>query len=467
MGVAVSNWRLARAVSMAGQMGVVSGTAIDLVLARRLQMGDAGGHLKRAFEAFPIPRIAESVWAKYFREEAKDRLEAFKSKPMPTLNPGRALQELIVLGNFVEVFLAKEGHKGPVGINLLEKIQLPNVASLYGAMLAGVDYVLMGAGIPRQIPKILNQLAAMEPATMKVDVQGALPGEEYLTHFDPNEFKPEKPADFKRPDFLAIISSSTLAVSLTRKAQVPVDGFIIEGPTAGGHNAPPRGAMQLTEQGEPIYGDKDVPDLQAIAEIGLPFWMAGSYGREGKLKEARELGAQGIQVGTAFAYCEESGLDDKMKHRVVHLSKEHKVNVFTDPRCSPTGFPFKVVQIPETLSNNEVYEQRNRICDLGYLRTMYRKDDGSIGYRCGSEPIEDFLAKGGDIDETKGRKCVCNGLLAAIDMGQARKDGTVEIPIVTSGDDVATVAQFLPEGASSYSANDVIQTLLRSNGVTP
>ena len=29
------------------------------------------------------------------------------------------------------------------------------------------------------------------------------------------------------------------------------DGSVIEGPTAGGHNAPPRGRMQLTEAGEP------------------------------------------------------------------------------------------------------------------------------------------------------------------------------------------------------------------------
>ena len=37
MGVGVSSWRLARAVSALGQLGVVSGTALDQVLARRLQ----------------------------------------------------------------------------------------------------------------------------------------------------------------------------------------------------------------------------------------------------------------------------------------------------------------------------------------------------------------------------------------------------------------------------------------------
>ncbi|MDG4862734.1 hypothetical protein P8605_31820, partial [Streptomyces sp. T-3] len=43
MGVGVSGWQLARAVSRTGQLGVVSGTALDAVLARRLQLGDPGG----------------------------------------------------------------------------------------------------------------------------------------------------------------------------------------------------------------------------------------------------------------------------------------------------------------------------------------------------------------------------------------------------------------------------------------
>jgi len=66
------------------------------------------------------------------------------------------------------VFLAKEGHDGLVGINYLEKIQLPTLPSLYGAMLANVDYVLMGAGIPRAIPGALDHLAQGEPAQLKI-----------------------------------------------------------------------------------------------------------------------------------------------------------------------------------------------------------------------------------------------------------------------------------------------------------
>ena len=92
---------------------------------------------------------------------------------------------MTVVANFVEVFLAKEGHDGPVGINLLEKIQLPNLASLYGAMLAGVDYVLMGAGIPLEIPGALDRLARHEPTTLRLQVEGAAPDDAFVVRFDP------------------------------------------------------------------------------------------------------------------------------------------------------------------------------------------------------------------------------------------------------------------------------------------
>ena len=61
MGVAVSGWQLARAVSSLGQLGVISGTALDAVLVRRLQDGDAGGHVRRALEQFPFRPAVEAV----------------------------------------------------------------------------------------------------------------------------------------------------------------------------------------------------------------------------------------------------------------------------------------------------------------------------------------------------------------------------------------------------------------------
>ena len=149
MGVAVSSWPLARAVAAAGQMGVVSGTALDVVFARRLQLGDPGRQLRQALAAFPYPAMAKRILDRYYVPGGKSPDEAFRPCPLPSHTPSHEQLELLVAANFVEVYLAKAGHHGPVGINFLEKIQTPLLPSLFGAMLAGVDYVLMGAGIPR------------------------------------------------------------------------------------------------------------------------------------------------------------------------------------------------------------------------------------------------------------------------------------------------------------------------------
>jgi NAD(P)H-dependent flavin oxidoreductase YrpB (nitropropane dioxygenase family) len=239
-----------------------------------------------------------------------------------------------------------------------------------------------------------------------------------------------------------------------------VDGFVVEGETAGGHNAPPRGPMQLSPEGEPIYGDRDVPDLDKIRALGLPFWMAGSYGKPGKLAEALALGAAGIQVGTAFAFCNESGITPELKRQVIELSRAGNARIFTDPVASPTGFPFKVVQVEGTLSHAAEYQERTRICDLGYLRHAYRKPDGTLGYRCPAEPVEDYVKKGGELADTEGRKCVCNGLVSTVGMPQIRPGDDEELALLTAGNEVANVAQFLKPGCDSYSAADVIAQLL-------
>lgn len=458
MGVAVSDWKLANAVSRLGALGVVSGTALAGVLARRLQAGDPAGTMRRALEKFPIPAVAERILARYHVPGGKAADAAFKATPMPTLQPGPALTELTVAANFVEVFLAKAGHNGAVGINLLEKIQLPTMASLYGAMLARVDYVLMGAGIPRAIPGLLDRLAAGEPAEQKIDVEGAGPADAHLVRFDPAAFFEGAAPRLSRPLFLAIVASATLALTLARKSSGHVDGFVVECELAGGHNAPPRGPLQLSARGEPVYGPRDVPELAKIRDLGLPFWLAGSYATPEKLAEALRLGATGIQVGTAFAFCDESGIEPGYKRRLIQASRAGAAKVFTDPAASPTGFPFKVAELPGTLSEPEVFAARERICDLGFLRQPYRQPDGSVGYRCAAEPVDDYVRKGGNLADTVGRKCLCNGLMATAGFAQVRA-GQPEPAIVTAGNEVTDLVRLLPNGDDRYTAADVLNYL--------
>lgn len=460
MGAAVSDWFLAKTVSTLGQMGVVSGTALDTIFARRLQLGDPGEHIKRALDNFPIPEVAQRIYNRFFVKDGKAPEQPYKYAPMQSLKPSALLQELTVVANFVEVFLAKEGHNGPVGINYLEKIQVPHLASIYGAMLAGVDYILMGAGIPREVPAVIEKFVNHEEATYKVDVKDDDEGY-FRLHFNPTEIIGKIKDSLKQPKFIPIISSAILAITLVKKVAGQIDGFIIEGPSAGGHNAPPRGGNELSDKGEPIWGEKDIVDLEKIKNLGLPFWLAGSYGSPEKVLEALELGAAGVQVGTPFAFCEESGLRSDLKEWVIRkLLNGEEVNTFTDPKASPTGFPFKVIEIDGTLSDKQEYLNRKRICDLGYLRSPYRGGDGDIHYRCPAEPEAAYLQKGGKPEDMVGRKCLCNGLVSNVGMSQIHAGGYVDKPLVTAGKDLYLIKQFIRENKTSYSAAEVLEYLV-------
>jgi len=460
MGVGVSNWRLAQAVSKLGQLGVVSGTALDSLFVRRLADGDEGGYMRRGLEAFPFPDMARRIWQEYFVPGGKPGDTPYPAIPLHQRKDTRKLVELCIVSNFVEVFLAREGHKNPVGINFLEKVQMPHLSSIYGAMLAGVGYVLMGAGIPLHIPGVLDAFAAHHSAEYKLSVAGALPGQDTQMHFDPADYAEGPLPLLHRPRFLAIVSSNTLATTMLRRASGPVNGFVIETPTAGGHNAPPRGKLQLNEAGEPVYGDRDRVNLQEMRALGVPFWLAGGYGNAQKLREALEQGAAGIQVGTAFAFSQESGMRADLKLKLMNQAKTGSGVVFTDPLASPTGFPFKVALLEGTSSEFPIYQERKRVCDLGYLREPYAAEEGKIGYRCAAEPVDNYIAKGGKIEDTVGRKCLCNALMANVGHAQTRKDQAAEPALVTVGDDLNTIANFLAPGRDTYSAADVVKSLM-------
>lgn len=461
MGVGVSSWQLASAVARRGQIGVVSGTAVATTLARRLMGGDPGGHGRRALAAFPSQRIATAILDKWFEPDPGADV-TYAPVPMYTLDPPRLLTELTIAANFVEIHLAKEGHDGPVGVNYLQKIELPTLPSLYGAVLAGVDYVFMGAGIPARIPALLDRLARHESVSMPVTVVGADSEDRdaHRVHFAPADHFADPPV-VRRPVFVAIVASTTLALHLAGKEDPP-DGLVIEAPDAGGHNAPPRGRTRLDDHGQPVYGKRDEVDLERIAALGMPFWLAGGQADARSLRAAQDVGATGIQVGTAFAFCEESGVDPDLRRRVLEQVARGEVRVHTDPLASPTGFPFKVVPLDGTTGDPTVAQERPRLCDLGYLREAYKRPDGKVGYRCAAEPVDDHVRKGGTVADTEGRKCLCNGLVSTVGLGQTRRgpDGYREPPLVTAGDALACLDTFLTEDSTSYSADTVIDHLL-------
>ncbi len=499
MGVYVSNWRLAKAVASerpGEAAGTVSGTALDVVHVRLLQLGDPGGHIRRALSALDTAfatDLGRKICDRYFVEGGKTPDARFRSAPMQVVRSEQGTMtfaaanglsgpnllkldentiELLIATGFAEVWLAKEGHSGRVFINFLNKIEVPLIYVLYGAMLAGVDGVIVGAGNPEGLPAICSHLARHEEVTRSLGVLYAGPGEHFALAFDPKAVAGGALArtPLRRPAFLAIASLEDLVNALARSDSEAPDGFIIEHHSAGGHNANPVGPLKRDAEGQPVYGERDEADLAAIRSTGIPFWLAGGYGSHARLQDALSAGATGVQVGSAFALAEESGMKPEYRSAILKALRSgiDDASLVKTTVHSPTGFAFKVVQLKETLSEDEVYQARRRICDIGLLqqRGLSKPDEDGIRtlfQRCPAAPIEQYVGNRGIERNTEDRRCLCNGLLACVGLGQVKKqDGvwTEEPAIVTLGSRLDGVRRLSRQGQTPYHAQDVVADIL-------
>ena len=172
MGVYISTPFLAKEVSLNGGLGTVSGTLAGTVMARILQNGDLGGHFRRALANFPFQEVARKIIETYYVSGGIPKGTPYKTISVFNFNPSRLLIDLTVCANFAFVWLAKEGHANPISINYLEKVSPPLIYSFVGAMLAGVNVITMGAGIPIQVPNILDGIVSGEPVSYRIIVEG-------------------------------------------------------------------------------------------------------------------------------------------------------------------------------------------------------------------------------------------------------------------------------------------------------
>ena len=222
MGVGVSRHYLAQAVSCSGQLGVISATAPDILLIRGLQNGDSTGELRDALKEFPNQTIAERIVERFFIKGGKDSGENYRLNGFPTFEKisdtefrlkNTDLEDTLVAGAFVEVHRAKKGHTNPIGANFLNKIEFAQLPTLYGAMLAGIDVTLIGAGFPREIPEILTSFISGNVGKMSVSVSGIPAGDRRYILFDPKRFNG---TGLKRPVFLGIVGNDPLLYQLSK-----------------------------------------------------------------------------------------------------------------------------------------------------------------------------------------------------------------------------------------------------------
>jgi len=188
------------------------------------------------------------------------------------------------------------------------------------------------------------------------------------------------------------------------------------------------------------------------------------------VRQALAAGAAGVQAGTVFALAEESGMKPVYRTALFDELKRGKDDaaLVRTTLFSPTGFPFKVAQLGGTLAEDSVYAARRRVCDLGYLLQcgLSKPDeDGArrLFQRCPAAPVDSFTRKRGLPFNTQDKRCLCNGLLACVGLGQViQHNGEwVEEPaIVTLGNHLDGVRRLSRHGQFPYWARDAVNDIL-------
>jgi nitronate monooxygenase len=329
MGVGVSLHPLAGAVAREGGLGVVSSAAIDRMVSKRL------GRKLSTYEAV--------------REE----------------------------------IAASRSQGGLAGINVMVALQRDYADSVRGAIDAGADAIISGAGLPTTLP-------AIQP-----------PGDTAL---------------------IPIVSSArALEIICKRweKLGYRPDAVVLEGPLAGGHLG-----FKFEEVGLPSNALEAL--LPAVKDMArrygdFPVIAAGGIFTHEDIVSILRQGADGVQMGTRFLATEESSADAAYKQAVVDATQED-ILVARDPG-SPCGLPFRVLK-QSPMFRAALEGKRKPACDKGYV--LLKDGDGKFK-RC--------LAR----EEGSHHFCICNGLLSAA--GYNPED---EEPLYTVGSSAHRVEGVVP-----------------------
>ena len=196
------------------------------------------------------------------------------------------------------------------------------------AVDAEVDLIISGAGLPMQLPKLV------EGSAVKI---------------------------------APIVSSKNALAVITKYWKKKFDRLpdlvVIEGPQAGGHLGFTR--AQIEEYTKEEY-DKEivkivelVGELEAQYEVSIPVVVAGGIYSKEDMEHYLALGANGVQMGTRFVTTIECDASDSYKQAYLDATKEDIVIV-----DSPVGMPGRAIrnEFLERVKNGERFMDKCRRC---------------------------------------------------------------------------------------------------------
>jgi nitronate monooxygenase len=303
MGVGVSLHPLAKAVAVEGGLGIISSACIDRLVSKRT---------------------------------------------------GKKVNTYEAVGQEISLSKAKNGFSG---INIMAALGRDFVDSVKGAIDAGADVIISGAGLPLNLP-------AIHPP--------------------------------KDTALVPIVSSARALEIICKKWEklgYRPDAVVLEGPLAGGHLGFRIDQVDL----ESNKLENLLPPVKDMAiKFGdFPVIVAGGIYTHADITSFMNKGADGVQMGTRFLATVESSATDAYKEAVVR-SREEDIIVAHRPG-SPCGLPFRVIkQSPMYVS--ALSQRRKPKCDKGYV--LMKDAEGKFTVCPAKEDNKDFF-------------CICNGLLSS------------------------------------------------------
>ena len=283
---------------------------------------------------------------------------------------------------YEEVSLARAGG-GYVGVNIMVALQRDYEASVRGALDAGADAIISGAGLPLGLPAI---------------------------------------QDPKETALIPIVSSARALELICRKWErlgARPDAVVLEGPLAGGHLGFRMDQIDLEEN----RLESLLPPVKEMAAKygGFPIIVAGGIYSHDDIRRFMALGADGVQMGTRFLATEESAATPAYKDAVVR-ARDEDIVVADDPG-SPCGLPFRVIR-ESAMYQSALVRRRTPKCDKGYVLL---KDVTGKFVRCAAKASNEH------------HFCICNGLLSS-----AGYNSEAEEPLYTVGTTASRVDRVVP-----------------------
>ncbi len=371
MGVGVSAHRLAGAVARAGAMGTIA--SIDL----RHHHADLSEQAKHCRDRNELNRL-----------------------------------NLIALDREIKSALAIASGHGLVAVNVMKAVDA-HAAIVRRACVAGAQAIVMGAGLPLDLPELTEGYPDVALVPILSDARG-----------------------------VAIVLKKW-----ARRKRLP-DAIVIEHPRyAGGHLGAPNPADLASARfdfSDVLPGVFKVFDDLGIARGQIPVIVGGGINSHEKLLDALALGASGVQLGTPFAVTEEGDAHPNFK-RVLLDAKPEDIVTF----MSVAGLPARAVKTP-WLANYLKRESRLQAC------AKADPDRCAIGLHCLTQcGLRDGLEKAGQF-------CIDSQLVAAL-KGDVNKGlffrGSEPLPF---GREVRTVQQlvdYLLTGVKPVTVAAALETL--------